>query len=75
MDFSMKDFFSKCDQFLAADLVTITKEILNGKSHFFQWVKQALIALLVAKVKKILRENCHGQTRWLKSIKSVTPPV
>ena len=33
MEFSIKVFFSKCDQFLA-DLVTFTEEILNGKLHF-----------------------------------------
>ena len=33
MKFSVKDFFSKCDQF-PADLVTFTAEILNGKLHF-----------------------------------------
>ena len=32
--FSIKDFFSKCAQ-ETADLVTFTKEILNGKLHFF----------------------------------------
>ena len=32
MEFSIKDFFSKCDQI--QDLVTFTKEILNGKLHF-----------------------------------------
>ena len=31
--FSIKDFFSKC-AFGIADLVTFTKEILNGKLHF-----------------------------------------
>ena len=29
MKFSIKDFFSKCDQ-----CVTFTEEILNGKLHF-----------------------------------------
>ena len=33
MIFSIKDFFSKCDQF-PANLVTFTEEILNGKPHF-----------------------------------------
>ena len=32
MKFSIKDFFSKCDQ--TADLVIFTEEILNGKLHF-----------------------------------------
>ena len=31
--FSIKDFFSKCDQI--RNLVTFTEEILNGKVHFF----------------------------------------
>ena len=32
--FSIKDFFSKCDQTRSTDLVTFTEEILNGKLHF-----------------------------------------
>ena len=31
MTFSIKDFFSKCDQL--RNLVTFTEEILNGKRH------------------------------------------
>ena len=31
--FSIKDFFSKCDQ-IWSNLVTFTQEILNGKLHF-----------------------------------------
>ena len=36
MKFSIKDFFSKCDQIRSflADLVTFTEEIPNGKLHF-----------------------------------------
>ena len=36
MRFSIKDFFSKCDQIRRkiADLFTFTEEILNGKPHF-----------------------------------------
>ena len=35
MKFFIKDFFSKCNQIdKTADLVTFTKEILNGKLHF-----------------------------------------
>ena len=36
MKFSVKDFFSKCDQTCSfpAVLVTFTEEILNGKLHF-----------------------------------------
>ena len=39
MTFSIKDFFSKCDQIRSfpqfpGDLVTFTEEILNGKIHF-----------------------------------------
>ena len=33
MKFSIKDFFSNCDQ-ETADLVTFTEEILNRKLHF-----------------------------------------
>ena len=33
MKFSIKDFFSKCDQ-IRRNLVTFTGEILNGKLHF-----------------------------------------
>ena len=34
MKFSIKDFFSKCDQIIV-DLATFTEEISNGKLHFF----------------------------------------
>ena len=34
MNFSIKGFFSKCDQIRTAGLVTFTEEILNGKLHF-----------------------------------------
>ena len=35
MTFSIKDFFTKCDQIRkTADFVTFTEEILNGKLHF-----------------------------------------
>ena len=35
MKFSMKDFFSKCENpQKTADLVTFTEKILNGKTHF-----------------------------------------
>ena len=36
MRFSIKDFFSKCDQIRkkTADLVTFTEELHNGKLHF-----------------------------------------
>ena len=36
MKFSIRDFFSKCDQIRSffPDLVTFTEEILNGKLHF-----------------------------------------
>ena len=36
MNFSIKNFFSKCDQICSflADLVTFTEEILNAKLHF-----------------------------------------
>ena len=36
MKFSIKDFFSNCDQSqqFPADLVTFTEETLNGKLHF-----------------------------------------
>ena len=37
MKFSIKDFFSKCDQVRrTADLVTFTEEILNETSFFVQ---------------------------------------
>ena len=35
MKYSIKDFFSKCDQIRRKlDLVTLIEEILNGKLHF-----------------------------------------
>ena len=41
MNFSVKDFFSKCDPIrnFPADLVTFTEEILNGKIYFLCSVK------------------------------------
>ena len=42
MKFSIKDFFSKCDQ-IRSFLVTFTEEeILNGKLHFLCSVHQTL---------------------------------
>ena len=48
MKFSIKDFFSECDQILqwmwpTLDLITITEEILNGKLHFFSLVSIAKV--------------------------------
>ena len=34
MKFSIKDFFSKCDQIRTGDLVTITEKFLDGKLYF-----------------------------------------
>ena len=34
MKFSIKDFFSRCDQNFPVDLVILTEEILNRKLHF-----------------------------------------
>ena len=51
MKFSIKDFFSKCDQIRkgTADLVTFTEEIRNGKHHFLcsgsGWVGKAPTAI------------------------------
>ena len=49
MKFSIKDFFSKCEQ--TADLFTFTKEILNGKLHFmcriFCWEKFSHFRVIV----------------------------
>ena len=37
MKFSIKDFFSKCDQiYRNLDLVTLIEKILNGKRHFLR---------------------------------------
>ena len=41
MGFSIKDFFSKCDQ-IRRKLVTFTAEILNGKNHFLYSEKNCL---------------------------------
>ena len=37
MRFSIRDFFSKCDQIgsFSADLVAFIEEVFNGKLHFF----------------------------------------
>ena len=52
MKFSMKDFFSKCEQIRTADLVTFTEEILIRKLQFWrsvvwvplmtQWIYESL---------------------------------
>ena len=51
MKFSMKDFFSKCDQIhiKTADLVTLTEEILNGKLHF---LRSDSVSKMYSKMKK-----------------------
>ena len=38
MKFSMKEFFSKCEQIRTADLVTFTEEILIRKLQFWRSV-------------------------------------
>ena len=53
MKFSIEDFFSKCDQ-ETADLVTFTKEILNGKLHFFV---QRSLPLLFCKLLMFVKGN------------------
>ena len=47
MKFSMKDFFSKCDQISRElrILVKFTEEILNGKLHFLCTVYSSLLYL------------------------------
>ena len=44
MKFSIKDFFSKCNQICSfpADLDPFTEEILNGKLHFLRSVTKLL---------------------------------
>ena len=42
MNFSIKDFFIKCETQLPADLFTFTEEILNGKIHFLCSVRNNL---------------------------------
>ena len=44
MKFSIKDFFSECNQTLRklADLVTFTEEIFNVKLHFLYIVQEWL---------------------------------
>ena len=49
MKFSIKDFFSKCDQQETADLVTFTEKILNGKLRFLCSDNCADCCLLVRK--------------------------
>ena len=51
MKFSIKDFFSKCNQSrnLDADLVTFTGEILNGKLRF-------LCSEIINTQEKVLKE-------------------
>ena len=44
--FSIRDFFSKCDQIRNADLVIFTEETLNEKLHFVQWTFQGYFVYL-----------------------------
>ena len=44
MNFSINDFFSKCDP---ADLVTYTEEILNEKLHFLRSVRLKFLASII----------------------------
>ena len=57
--FSIKDFFSKCDQIpqLPADLVTFTEKIFNRKLNFC-----AVLASLVSLAKSL---NCRLRTKCL----------
>ena len=53
MKFSIKDFFSKCDQIRRKlDLVTFTEEIVNGKLHF-------LCSVLSSKEKCLASAYCR----------------
>ena len=62
MKFSIKDFFSKCDQIRrklqeTADLVPSTEEILNGKLHF-KCNKFFFPAILLKMITNIIQESC-----------------
>ena len=69
MKFSIKDFFTKCDQIRSflrfpAGLVTFTEEILNGKidilcsdSHVKLWIALVFIEILDFRWILIIRDN------------------
>ena len=53
MKFSIKNFFSKCDQIkFPADLVTFTKDILNEKLHFLCNVSVATASIDISNFMK-----------------------
>ena len=64
MKFSIKDFFSKCDQIRmeTADLVTFTEEILNGKLRFLCSVCQTH---LEAFIQRVTSRNESKMISWL----------
>ena len=64
MKFSIKDFFSKCDQIRmeTVDLVKFTEEILNGKLRFLCSVCQTH---LEAFIQRVTSRNESKMISWL----------
>ena len=80
MEFSIKDFFSKCDQIRKnGNLVTFTEEILNGRLHFLfnemNWAK--LIYILQDQVFRSQSGNpflfCYNKHCEIYSFKQFLP--
>ena len=61
MNFSIKDFFRKCDLIpeFSADLVTFTEEILNGKLYFLCSVSPDFADFMSSKKKKHIVNIVH----------------
>ena len=71
MKFSIKNFFSKCDQICSfQQLVTFTEEILNGKLHFFvQWNELVVFVIWTSHFTFL---NSHIISEFLLKVNSLT---
>ena len=75
LKFSIKDFFSKCDQICSflqetADLVTFTEEILNGKLHFCAvYYNKGQMHLKKLILKSSINHLSANFTKWSNTLK------
>ena len=57
MKYSIKGFFTKCNLQETANLVTCTKEIVNGTSFFVQRVMSSLSSIV--QLAEVYSEHCQ----------------
>ena len=71
MKFSIRDFFSKCDQIHSLKSVTVTREILIEKLHFLYSVnpnqREELLARKFYGLLRFFSLHCKGQVKKLYS--------